>query len=172
MRILFLCLLGTGFGMLASAGIFNIFVAIGLVPRFAGKTHTASKVILYEEMVVLGTLVGGFISLYPEYCQFAAWWQQRFLSDAVGVSASYGLSWMPDLFACLAIIIQVVFGLFSGMFVGCLALAIAEMLDSFPILARRVSFRHGLGFAILSMAFGKIFGSIWYFAAEIYKTIE
>ena len=35
------------------------------------------------------------------------------------------------------------------MFIGCLALAIAEMLDSIPIFARRISFRHGLGWAIL-----------------------
>ena len=39
-------------------------------------------------------------------------------------------------------------GLFAGMFVGCLALAIAEMLDSIPILTRRVSFRHGIGLAM------------------------
>lgn len=54
---------------------------------------------------------------------------------------------------------QAVFGLFSGMFIGCLALAIAEMLDSIPIFARRISFRHGLGWAILGMAAGKLCGS-------------
>lgn len=37
---------------------------------------------------------------------------------------------------------QAVFGLFSGMFIGCLALAIAEMLDSIPIL--REGFRSGM----------------------------
>ena len=58
---------------------------------------------------------------------------------------------------------QAVSGLFAGMFIGCLALAIAEMLDSIPIFARRISFRHGLGGAILGMAAGKICGSLFYF---------
>ncbi len=54
-------------------------------------------------------------------------------------------------------------GLFMGMFVGCLALAIAEMLDSIPIFARRVSYRHGLGLAVLAVAIGKLLGSLYYF---------
>ena len=54
-------------------------------------------------------------------------------------------------------------GLFIGMFVGCLALAIAEMLDSIPIFARRVSYRHGLGIAVLAVAIGKLLGSLYYF---------
>ena len=53
-------------------------------------------------------------------------------------------------------------GLFIGMFVGCLALAIAEMLDSIPIFARRTSFRHGLGTAVLAGAVGKLVGSFYF----------
>ena len=65
---------------------------------------------------------------------------------------------------------QGVYGLFAGMFIGCLALAIAEMLDSIPIFARRISFRHGIGLAILSMAAGKLCGSILYFLTELHRT--
>lgn len=157
MRILFLVLLGLGYGMLASAGVFTVFVAVGLVPRFAGKSHTAGKILLYEEMVVFGTLIGGLWSIYPEFSQVSAWAQQKFPEHLI-------------LIRNLGIVAQGVFGLFSGMFVGCLALAIAEMLDSFPILARRISFRHGLGLAILSLALGKLFGSLWYFATELKNT--
>lgn len=159
MRIIFLGIMGLGFGMLASAGVFNIFVAVGLVPRFAGKTHTAGKILLYEEMVVFGTLLGGLWSVFPATGQFAAW-GQRYLGQ------------YPALLEGLGIFAQAVFGLSSGMFVGCLALAIAEMLDSFPILARRIAFRHGLGLALLSMAFGKVVGSLWYFLAELHITVE
>ena len=60
-----------------------------------------------------------------------------------------------------------VFGLFSGMFIGCLALAIAEMLDSIPIFSRRISFRHGLGVAITCMAIGKLMGSLFYFMSDL-----
>ena len=159
MRILFLVLLGLGYGLLASAGVFTVFVAVGLVPRFAGKTHTAGKILIYEEAVVFGTLIGGIWSVFPEYSQVGAWVQQQFPAHLT-LARSFGT------------IAQGIFGLFSGMFVGCLALAIAEMLDSFPILSRRISFRHGLGFAILSLAFGKVFGSFWYFVHEMQRTLD
>ena len=45
-------------------------------------------------------------------------------------------------------------------FVGCLALAIAEMLNTIPILHGESSSRHGLGFAVLSVALGKMVGSL------------
>ena len=154
MRILLLILLGVGYGMLASAGVFTVFVAVGLVPRFAGKTHTACKILLYEEMVVFGTLIGGIVSVFPEYAQVSAWWQEHF-PDKLMFIERVGV-------AC-----QIIYGLFSGMFIGCFALAIAEMLDSFPILARRFGFRHGLGTAILALAIGKLVGALWYFATNL-----
>ena len=60
-------------------------------------------------------------------------------------------------------------GLFAGIFVGCLALAIAEMLDSIPILTRRIGFRHGLGLMVISIAMGKAVGSLLYFWHPIFR---
>ena len=68
--------------------------------------------------------------------------------------------------------IQAIFGVFSGMFIGCLALAIAEMLDSIPIFARRISFRHGIGLAILSMALGKLCGALLFFWSELHRVVQ
>lgn len=157
MKTVFLIILGTSYGLLAAAGVFTVLVAVGLVPRFAGKTHTAGKAILYEEMVIFGTLTGSFLSIFSRYCQFGAWWQERF-PQAV------------ELLRGIGVFCQGVYGLFAGMFIGCLALAIAEMLDSIPIFARRISFRHGIGLAILSMAAGKLCGSILYFLTELHRT--
>lgn len=131
----------------------------GADPRFAGKTHTARYVLLYEEMVIFGTLAGCFVTIFPEYSQWGNYLREHFpeqmrLWTAAGIGA------------------QAVFGLFAGMFIGCLALAIAEMLDSIPIFARRISFRHGLGWAILGMAAGKICGSLFYFATELHRTVQ
>ena len=153
----FLILLGVSYGMLAAAGVFTVLVAVGLVPRFAGKTHTAGHVVLYEEMVIFGTLTGCVLSIFSRYCQFGAWWQTTFPGQE---NLLYGIG----------IVCQAVFGLFAGMFVGCLALAIAEMLDSIPIFSRRISFRHGLGLAVLSMAAGKLCGSVVYFLTELHRT--
>ena len=154
-----LSLLGVSYGLLSSAGVFTVLVAIGLVPRFAGKTHTARKVFLYEEMVIFGTLTGCFVTVYSEYSQFGAFWQQHYPGQET--------VWLS-----LGTVLQIAFGLFSGMFIGCLALAIAEMLDSIPILTRRISFRHGIGLAVLSMALGKLCGSLFYFWSELHRVVK
>lgn len=158
-KMAFLILVGASYGLLAAAGVFTVLVAVGLVPRFAGKTHTGKQVLLYEEMVILGTVVGALVSVFPEYAQFGAFWQNRY----------------PDHLRQLSVIgncAQVTFGLFSGMFIGCLALAIAEMLDSIPIFSRRISFRHGMGLAILGMAVGKLCGSLLYFWTELHRVVK
>lgn len=158
MKYVFLIVLGVSYGLLAAAGVFTVLVAVGLVPRFAGKTHTAKKVILYEEMVIAGTLTGAILSIFPEYMQFAAFWQHRHPE------------WMP-VWNSLGGFAEALYGLSAGMFIGCLALAIAEMLDSIPILSRRISFRHGMGIAILSMALGKLCGSLLYFWLELHRVV-
>ena len=156
---LLLILIGSSYGLLSAAGVFTVFVAVGLVPRFAGKTHTAKYILVYEEMVVFGTMVGGFVSVFSRYSGVGAYLQQTFPENL-------------RLWLWLGTVVQLIFGLFCGMFVGCLALAIAEMLDSIPIFARRISFRHGLGFAILGVAIGKLCGSLLYFYSELYKVME
>lgn len=157
MRTFFLAVTGISYGLLAAAGVFTVLAAVGLVPRFAGRTHTAGKVIIYEEMVIFGTITGCLLSVFARYCRFGAWWQSHFPQDIVFLNGFGGA-------------VQAVFGLFAGMFVGCLALAIAEMLDSIPILTRRISFRHGLGLAVLGMAAGKLLGSLLYFWTELHRT--
>lgn len=151
MRTAFLLLFGACYGLLAAAGVFTVLAAVGLVPRFAGKTHTGKKAALYEEAVIFGTLFGSGLSVFPGYERIGAFLERAFSGGSfpfAGVGTGF----------------QAVFGLFSGMFIGCLALAIAEMLDSIPIFARRISFRHGLGFAVIGMAVGKLCGSLAYFA--------
>ena len=56
-----------------------------------------------------------------------------------------------------------VFGIFSGIFVGCWALALAEVLNVFPIFLRRINVTKGIGFVILGIAVGKVLGALVYF---------
>ena len=56
-----------------------------------------------------------------------------------------------------------VFGIFSGVFVGCWALALAEVLNVFPIFLRRINVTKGIGFVILGIAIGKVLGASAYF---------
>ncbi len=157
LRYLLLILVGASFGVLSSAGVFTVLIAVGLIPRFAGKTHTSRYVFLYEEMVVMGTITGCILSIFNEYSQVGGFLRDT-LPNFLGV------------WNVLGTVFMIFFGLFCGMFVGCLALAIAEMLDSIPIFARRVSLRHGIGLAILSMAIGKAVGSVFYFLWEFHRT--
>ena len=73
LKYLFLIVFGGSFGMLAAAGVFTVLVAVGLIPRFAGKTHTAGKVFLYEEMVIAGTVVGCIVSVFERFFHFDVW---------------------------------------------------------------------------------------------------
>lgn len=152
-----MAVMGFSFGALAAGGVFTVLISVGLIPRFAGKTHTGSKVFLYEEMVVCGTITGCILSIFHDYLPIGRWMQ---------AALSYSVwNWIGGM-------LLVLFGLFAGMFIGCLALAIAEMLDTIPIFARRIGFRHGLGIAVTAMAVGKALGSILYFAQEIYRYVE
>lgn len=57
----------------------------------------------------------------------------------------------------------VLFGLFSGIFVGCWSMALAEALNIFPIFIRRVKLESSVPYLILAMALGKGIGSLVFF---------
>ena len=56
-----------------------------------------------------------------------------------------------------------VYGLFSGIFVGSMAIALAETLNTIPVFTRRIHLKKGIGFLLLGMAVGKSLGSLLYF---------
>lgn len=138
---LFLILLGSSFGLMTAGGVFTVLLAVGLIPRFAGKTHTGERVFVYENMVILGTILGGAMSVFDIF--------------------------IPPI-RLFSMLFVVCYGLFAGIFIGSLAMAIAEMLNSIPIFARRIGFRHGLGIAVSAMALGKLAGSLFYFYNKMY----
>lgn len=156
----FLGICGLSFGLLSSAGVFTVLASVGLIPRFAGKMHVAKKVFVLEEAVVFGTLFGGFFSVFSRYGEVGKFVLSRqiFGLETVVIWKIMGNGFL------------ILWGFFAGIFVGCLALAIAEMLDSIPIFSRRVGFRHGLGLAIAATAFGKLIGSLLYFSKGIYMS--
>ena len=54
-------------------------------------------------------------------------------------------------------------GAFTGVFVGCWSMALAEVLDLFPIFIRRVKLTHCLSWFILGIALGKLAGALLHF---------
>ena len=115
-----LALIGLGAGVGVAGGLFSFIIGLGVISDFADRTHTGDKVLLYEECVALGGILGNLMSVY----QFPI---------------PYGAFLVP------------IFGLVSGIFVGCWSMALAEILKSIP-------------YIIVSMAFGKGIGAfIFYF---------
>lgn len=149
---------GLSFGLLSSAGVFTVLSSVGLIPRFAGKMHVAKKVFALEETVVFGTITGCFFSIFPTFGKIGSFVLARRIFGEATVAIWKGTG----------SVFLILFGAFAGMFVGCLAFAIAEMLDSIPIFARRVHFRHGLGIAVAAAAAGKLVGSLLYFSRGIF----
>lgn len=128
-----LAITGLSAGALVSAGIFALITSTGVISRLAGKTHTGKYVRLYENMVILGGI----------------WWNICWVFQ-VRLFFSYG---MQQIF-------EVIMGLAQGVFVGCLAVALAEALNTTAIFARRVKLRTGLSFIILAVAVGKVIASV------------
>ena len=56
-----------------------------------------------------------------------------------------------------------VYGISAGIFTGCLAVALAEILNAFPILFRRFRIKEGLSWALFFMALGKALGSLYFY---------
>ncbi len=155
---IFYIILGLSSGFIVSGGVFTVLASVGLIPRFAGKTHVARKIFVLEEMVVFGTISGCFFSVFSDYGMIGSFVR----SNQLFGTATDGI------WNIAGTVLLMIIGFFSGMFVGCLALAIAEMLNTIPIFSRRIGFRHGLGVAILAVALGKLAGSLIYFTQQMY----
>ena len=124
-------------GVVASAAV-AFLIGLGIIPRYAGITHTADKILLYEDYMILGALAGNVFYVFRLHIPLGVW----------------GLG---------------IYGLFSGIFLGGWILALAEMADIFPIVARRIKLKHGIPIIIVAIALGKIVGSLWFFYNGWYR---
>ena len=68
-----------------------------------------------------------------------------------------------DIYIPLPKIIIAFFGLLLGIFVGCLAVALAEVLDVLPISKSRLKLKRGVYIMILAFAVGKMIGTLFYY---------
>ena len=103
-----------------------------MISDFADRTHTGEHVLLYEDAVSVGGILGNIFFLFQVSVPGAGWF-------------------LP------------VFGLLAGIFTGCWAMALAEMLEVFPIFVRRIKLLRCIPWAILGTAIGKGVGSLIFF---------
>lgn len=129
-RYCLLAISGFAGGLVVAAGVFAFITLLGVVNRLASKTSTAKHIVIYENMVILGGILGNTWFVYQ--------WDIPF--GMIGL---------------------ILFGLFSGMFIGCQAMAIAEVLDVIPVFAKRVKIKYGMPYVVATIAMGKAVGAFF-----------
>ena len=132
MREALLGAVGLCMGMTIASGVVAFIISLGIVPRFAGITRSATRVRLYEDCSMVGAVLGNLLFLYQEA--------------------------LPLGYVGLA-----VYRSFSGIFLGSWVVALGEVVNIYAILVRRIGLVKGIGLVILSMALGKVAGSLWFF---------
>ncbi len=63
-RQVFLGVIGLSCGFAVAGGMFAFLIALGVVSRFAGKTHTAKYILYYEDAAAIGGILGNLVSMY------------------------------------------------------------------------------------------------------------
>ena len=132
-KYIVMALTAFGGGAVISAAVFALIASTGVITRMAGKTHTAKHVRTYETAVVIGGILWNVIWVF-----------------------SVRIPLKAEIFQSL----QFVMSLAQGIFVGCLAVSLAEALNATAIFARRVKLKVGLSFVILAVAVGKVLASV------------
>lgn len=127
-----LALIGLSSGMLVAGGLFSFIIELGVLSDFADRTHTGDKILLYEDAVVVGGILGNLFIIF----------QLQF----------HSMGWILP-----------IFGLCAGIFTGCWSMALAEMLQVFPIFIRRAKIIRGVPWILLATAIGKGIGSIVFY---------
>ena len=145
LKSLFLILVGISSGLGVAAGTFAFLFIIRIIPRMIQKAGLEHKIIYLENMIFRGVLFGTILTLFS--------WKKKWLFEILGKT------------------LLTIFGMSAGIFVGCLAVALAEILDTFPIFFRRLNIKDEFGETLLFvMAIGKMLGSLFFFFAG-YDTI-
>ena len=131
-REILLAFVGLSAGAVVSGGLFSFIVSLGIVSDFADRTHTGAQVLLYEDAIILGGILGSIFLTYEIRIPNGGW-----------ILAPYGL--------------------FTGIFSGAWAMALAEILNIFPIFIRRLKIVQAIPYIIVSVAIGKGIGAFFFF---------
>lgn len=142
MNFFILTLIGLSAGAAVAGGLFSFIVELGVIADFADRTHTGDKILFYETSVALGGIIGNIVFLLRPFLE--------------GTAPSYLVPFGGGA-------VQILFGMFSGIFVGCWSMALAEILNVFPIFMRRARIVRYAAAFVISAALGKGLGAGLFF---------
>lgn len=131
-----LAVIGLSAGVAVSGGLFAFIVELGVVADFADRTHTGNRICLYEDCTALGGILGNLFFLF---------------------APPLSLSGMPGQ------VFLLLFGALAGVFTGCWAMALAEILNVYPVFMRRFKAVRYLTAFVISVAVGKGIGTLLFF---------
>lgn len=128
--------------------------ALGLIGLAAGATTAAGVYALITVVGIIPRLAGK--SRTGKYIQC---YESAVIAG--GVSGC-----LTDIYQLSILVGQIglgVMGIAYGIFIGSLIMSLAETLDVFPIMARRVRLKKGLPYIVLGLAAGKAIGAFLFF---------
>ena len=130
---LILCFIGFCAGIIVAGGVSGLLIGLSIVPRYAGITHTADQIFLYEDLTLLGTVAGN---------------RHHPVSDQNSAGAFFP--------GCL----RSIFRNFPGRLDPCTG----RDCKSLSRLCQTLKLSQGLSPVIISIAAGKVLGSLFYYA--------
>ena len=133
---IWLAVCGISAGLIVACGLGAFITMIGVITRMAWKSKTMKKIPIYENSMMTGAVVADYLYL-----------------SMPGFHLSQTVS-----FLLLGFV-----GLLMGIYVGCVAMSLAEALDASAVLFRRIKFTGSSKYVLLAAAFGKLVGNILYF---------
>lgn len=130
MKMWILGAIGVSAGFTTASALFALIVTIGVISRLAQMTHTARYIHWYERCFMMGCTVGNTVYLFE-----------------------LSLKWIPS--PGIAII-----GLFMGIYLGCFIGALAEVLQLFPFMFKRLHLKTGTKWFLIGISGGKMMGAL------------
>lgn len=131
LRYIILVIIGISSGTLVAGGVAALLTSVGVVTRVAYHTGTSKKIVHYENCIIAGSIIGNAVVIYE---------------PRMNLQSVTPVVWIP---------LITLMGICMGIFVGCLAMSLAEALDVSSISFRRLEISHYLWMVILAVAIGK-----------------
>ncbi len=119
-----------------------------------------------------GVLVGGayaafitMLQILPRLIQLTK--TRRYLMFyeilLISSSISFTLIYFFEVYLRLNTVFVILFGLFSGIFLGLFSSALAETLNVLPIISKKFKIKKHMKIIFFSLLFGKVSGALYYF---------
>lgn len=132
--------------------LLSVLIGLGGGVVISGAVFAFISIIGVVPRLAQKTSTESYIKLYEEMIILGG------IFGCVNISFDYNIRLNP--------LIVIYIGICIGIFYGCLAMCLAEVLDVLPILARRTRLQKGMKIFILAMALGKLAGSLLYFMVD------